>query len=176
LRLPFEDDFLVKDINPVSISTSGYIRPTITIERLGSNLAPRYRSKQEKTTTTKKKKKTTLPTYSPTKLPTPRTSKHHKRRRSMTSKATLSRRKQRRCRRRRSSEDSEKCFHLEDTNQSRKHPNTPPPRRAATPEDATDVDTGTTTGKAFARCFVDADPMPSGKMNHHTGHNHQCEG
>jgi transposase len=95
LRLPFEDDFLVKDINPVSISTSGYIRPTITIERLGSNLAPRYRSKQEKTTTTKKKKKTTLPTYSPTKLPTPGTSKHHKRRRSMTSKATPSRRKQR---------------------------------------------------------------------------------
>jgi hypothetical protein len=122
-----------------------------------------------------KEKKITLPTHSPTKLPTPRTSKHHKRRRSMTSKATPSRRKQRRCRRRRSSEDSEKCFHLEDTNQSRKHPNTPPPRRAATPEDATDVDTGTTTGKAFARCFVDADPMSSGEMNHHTGPNHQRE-
>jgi hypothetical protein len=89
----------------------------------------------------------------------------------MTYKATPSRRK--RCRRRRSSEDSEKCFHLEDNNQSRKHPNTTPPRRAATPEDATDVDTDTTAGKDFARCFVDAGPMSSEKMNHHTGHNHQ---
>jgi hypothetical protein len=86
----------------------------------------------------------------------------------MTSKATPSGRKRRRCRRRRSSEDSEKCFHLEDTNQSRKHPNTTPPRRAATPEDA-----DTTAGKAFARHFIDADPMSSEKMNHHTDNNHQ---
>jgi hypothetical protein len=89
----------------------------------------------------------------------------------MTSKATPSRWKQRRCRRRRSSKDSEKCFYLEDTSQSRKHPNTAPPRRAATPEDAVDVDTDTTAGKAFARRFVDADPMSSEKMNHHTGSN-----
>jgi hypothetical protein len=91
----------------------------------------------------------------------------------MTSKATPSGRKRRRCRRRRSSEDSEKCFQLEDTNQSRKHPNTTPPRRAATPEDAADVDADTTAGKDFAQHFIDADPMSSEKMNHHTDNNHQ---
>jgi hypothetical protein len=31
-----------------------------------------------------------------------------------------------------------------------KHPNTTPPRRAAMPEDAADVDADTTAGKAFA--------------------------
>jgi hypothetical protein len=48
-----------------------------------------------------------------------------------------------------------------------------PPRRAATPEDAAGVDAHTTAGKAFARHFVDADPMSSEKMNHHTARNHQ---
>jgi hypothetical protein len=40
-----------------------------------------------------------------------------------------------------------------------------------TPEDATDVDADTTVGKAFARRFVDADPMSSEKMNHRTSRN-----
>jgi hypothetical protein len=79
----------------------------------------------------------------------------------MTSKATPSRRKQRRCCRHRSSEESKKCFHTEDTNQSRKHPNTPPPRRATTPEDAADVDADTIAGKAFARRFVQCRPCPT---------------
>jgi hypothetical protein len=45
-----------------------------------------------------------------------------------------------------------------------KHPNTTPPRRATTPEDAADVDVGTIAGKAFARRFVKVDPMPKDRM------------
>jgi hypothetical protein len=75
-----------------------------------------------------------------------------------------SRRKQCRRRRHHSSEESKKCFHLEDTNQSGKHPNTTPPRRAATPEDAADVDADTITGKAFARHFVKVDLIPKDRM------------
>jgi hypothetical protein len=82
----------------------------------------------------------------------------------MTSKATPSRRKQRRCRRHRSSEESKKCFHLEDTNQSGKHPNPTPPRRATTPEDAAVVDAGTIARKAFARHFVKVDLTPKDRM------------
>jgi hypothetical protein len=48
-----------------------------------------------------------------------------------------------------------------------------PPRRAMTPEDATDVDTDTIAGKAFARCFVNVDPMTKEKMNHNTDRDHQ---
>jgi hypothetical protein len=51
-------------------------------------------------------------------------------------------------------------------NQSKKHPNTTPPRRATTPEDAADVDAGTIAGKAFARRFVKVDSMPKDRMNY----------
>jgi hypothetical protein len=62
---------------------------------------------------------------------------------------------------------------MEDTNQSKKHPNTTPPRRAATPDDAADVDADTTAGKAFARRLVDADPTSTKKVNHRTSRKHQ---
>jgi hypothetical protein len=91
----------------------------------------------------------------------------------MISKATPSRRKRRRNRRHRSSEESKQCFHLEDTNQSKKHPNTTPPRRATTPEDAADVDADTKAGKAFARRFVNVDPKPKDMINHNTGRDHR---
>jgi hypothetical protein len=73
----------------------------------------------------------------------------------------------------RSSEESKKCFHLEDTNQSRKHLNTTPPRRATTPEDAADVDAGTIVGKAFARRFVKVAPIPKDVDDHNTGRDHR---
>jgi hypothetical protein len=56
---------------------------------------------------------------------------------------------------------------------SRKHPNKMPPRRATTPEDATDVDTGTIAGKDFARRFVNVNPMTKENMNHNTDRDHQ---
>jgi hypothetical protein len=56
---------------------------------------------------------------------------------------------------------------------SRNHPNKTPPRRAPTPEDAADVDTNTIVGKAFARRFVNVNPMMKEKMNHNTNRDHQ---
>jgi hypothetical protein len=41
------------------------------------------------------------------------------------------------------------------------------------PEDAADVDADTIVGKAFARRFVNVDPMTKEKMNHNTDHDHQ---
>jgi hypothetical protein len=88
----------------------------------------------------------------------------------MTSKATPSRRKRRRCRCRRSSEEPEKCFHLEDKDQAG---SIPTKRRATTPKDAGDVDTDTIAEKAFARRFVNVDPITKEKMNHNTDRDHQ---
>jgi hypothetical protein len=41
------------------------------------------------------------------------------------------------------------------------------------PEDAGDVDTDTISEKAFARRFVNVDPMTKEKMNHTTDRDHQ---
>jgi hypothetical protein len=56
---------------------------------------------------------------------------------------------------------------------SRKHPNKTPPRRATTPEDAADVDADTIAEKAFARRFVNVNPMTKEKMNHNIDRDHQ---
>jgi hypothetical protein len=113
--------FLIKDYNPASISTSGYIRPTITPKPLDSK--PRTEVKKQTRKYNHYTKETedyasNLFSDRTSKLPTPSKPKHHKRSTPITYKATPSRRKWCWCRRRRSSEESEKCFHLEDKDQA----------------------------------------------------------